>query len=203
MLKALVHSAKVMDLLAQPGGVGRWADPHPVQRRLEPALGLGKVEAGDRVWRSKVPTHRRSREAASGRLSGPRHRHPGGHVFGALSRGLVPYPPPPTTAHGSCASGSKAGKDRSPPTSNGRDSQRTAVQRRASHRNSTFPARSEHHPGSGRDRDPALSPLRDRPSKYIDAGQSALPSWSLRPAPGRWLRSRPPRPGPSRPRRSP
>src|SRR5215216_2710937 len=125
-----------MDLLAQPGGVGRWADPHPVQRRLEPALGLGKVEAGDRVWRSKGPTHRSSREAASGRLSGPRHRHPGGHVFGALSRGLVPYPPPPTRAHGSCASGSKAGKDRSPPTSRDRRSRsrsRQALERKAQH----------------------------------------------------------------------
>jgi hypothetical protein len=68
---------------------------------------------------------------------------------------------------------------------------------------STFPARSEHHPGSGWDRDPALSPLRDRPPKYLNSGQRTLPSWSLRPAPGRWLRSRLPRPGPSRPRRSP
>jgi hypothetical protein len=68
---------------------------------------------------------------------------------------------------------------------------------------STFPARSEHHPGSGWDRDPALSPLRDRPPKYLDSGQRTLPSWSLRPAPGRGLRSRLPRPEPSRPHRSP
>jgi hypothetical protein len=68
---------------------------------------------------------------------------------------------------------------------------------------SAFLARSEHYPGSGWDRDSPLSLLRDRPPKYLDSGQRALPSWSLRLAPGRWLRSRLPHPGPSRPRRYP
>jgi hypothetical protein len=103
---------------------GRRTLGEPIPRAAAPRASTrsGKVEAGDRVWRSKVPTHRRSREAASGRLSGPRHRHPGGHAFGVPSRGPAPCLPPPTRAHGSCASGSKAGKDRSPSTSNGRGS---------------------------------------------------------------------------------
>jgi hypothetical protein len=124
-------------------------EPTPRAAATRASTRTGKVEAGDRVWRSKVPTHRRSREAASGRPPGPRHRHPGGHAFGVPSRGPAPCLPPPTRAHGSCASGSKAGKDRSPPTSNGRGSPSRSQQ--VLERKTQHPARRLIHPSAWRD----------------------------------------------------
>jgi hypothetical protein len=93
----------VQEELAQPGGVGRWANPHPVQRFLEPAV--GPVRHKPVIGRGVVkfpPTE----DLVKVLLVVPEDRD----VDILVGTRLAPYPevqrpapPLPTRAHQSCA----------------------------------------------------------------------------------------------------